>query len=138
MHAMFKVAFAVAANHYEHEDDEHHGRLWAALDYASERCNVDASTLTEVLMDAAGIAPDGATGSDECWATLWAWEECDGEGGVLATLRALGDPTLLEMLATWHRTVDAVAERPTNPLLAAALTAQATALDHYVREACRD
>jgi len=55
---------------------------------------------------------------------------------VLATLRALADPMLLEMLATWHRTLDAVAARPENAILRAALPTQATALDRYIAEGC--
>lgn len=124
MDAGFQAAFAVAANHYAHDDGGDYGRLWAALDYAADRCGFDRSTLTEVLLDATGIAA-GATGEAECWQALWTWEAAHGEGEVLATLRALADATLLAMLATWQRTVDATA-----------LVAQVTAIDGYVRARC--
>jgi len=50
---------------------------------------VDVSTLVERLMEAAGIAREGQTGSGECFAALWAWEELDGHTVVAGTLARL-------------------------------------------------
>lgn len=90
LEAAEREAFGVALDDYlEGTGTELDSVVWSLHVAAEQSASVDVATLIGTLIDAAGIAPTGATGLVECMEVLWSWEACDGAtvvAGVLARL----------------------------------------------------